>query len=161
MWHNAWILLEQHTIIQYSFSYKCRVFRWPWSTPPTTVIQLTNSLLSSRHHCKTSCQVPKEGFHSLIPRPLPDFILQPWRKIRTSGTGNGGLGQYVTWTCFVLTESTISTLWRSFDPRPPDFFPRLRDKIWEGRLGTRLGVAWLLHTWDNLTPTKCHHFYLM
>ena len=52
---------------------------------------------------------------SLVPRPLPDFISQPWRKIRrrpgiksTSRTGNGGLGQYVTWTQFVLTESTIS-----------------------------------------------------
>ena len=37
--------------------------------------------------------------HSLIPRPLPDFFSQPWRKIRrkpgiktTSRTGNGGLG---------------------------------------------------------------------
>ena len=36
---------------------------------------------------------------SLVPRPLPDFILQPWRKIgrrsgikTTSRTGNGGLG---------------------------------------------------------------------
>ena len=52
---------------------------------------------------------------SLIPRSLPDFISQPWRKIgrrpgskTTSRTGNGGLGQYVTWTRFVLTESTIS-----------------------------------------------------
>jgi len=52
---------------------------------------------------------------SLIPRSLPDFISQPWRKIgrrpgskTTSRTGNGGLGQYVTWTQFVLTESTIS-----------------------------------------------------
>ena len=36
---------------------------------------------------------------SLVPRPLPDFISQPWRKIRRrpgintmSRTGNGGLG---------------------------------------------------------------------
>ena len=36
---------------------------------------------------------------SLVPRPLPDFISQPWRKIgrmaginSTSRTGNGGLG---------------------------------------------------------------------
>ena len=35
----------------------------------------------------------------LVPRPLPDFISQPWRKIgrrpgiiATSQTGNGGLG---------------------------------------------------------------------
>ena len=35
-------------------------------------------------------------------------------------------------TRFVLTESTVSGPWRSFDPRPsPDFSPRLRDKIWE------------------------------
>ena len=54
---------------------------------------------------------------SLIPRPLPDFISQPWRKIgrrpgiiATSRTGNGGLGYY--------------------KPIPP--FPvRLQDKIWE------------------------------
>ena len=52
---------------------------------------------------------------SLVPRPLPDFISQLWRKIgkrpgskTTSRTGNGGLGQYVTWTWFVLTKSTIS-----------------------------------------------------
>ena len=52
---------------------------------------------------------------SLVPRLLSDFISQPWRKIgrrpgikTTSRTGNGGLGQYVTWTRFVLTESTIS-----------------------------------------------------
>ena len=31
---------------------------------------------------------------SLVPRPLPDFISQPWRKIgrRPGRTGNGGLG---------------------------------------------------------------------
>ena len=40
--------------------------------------------------------------------------------------------QYVMWTRFVLTESTISDPWRSFDPRPsPNFSPRLWDKIWE------------------------------
>ena len=60
---------------------------------------------------------------SLVQRPLPDFISQPWRKIArrpeiktTSRTGNGGLGQYVRWTWFVLTKSTISSPWRSFDP---------------------------------------------
>ena len=75
---------------------------------------------------------------NLVPRPLPDFISQPWRKIgrrpgikTASWTGNGGLGLCVTWTRFVLTESTISGPWRSYDPRPPDFSPRLRDKIWE------------------------------
>ena len=47
------------------------------------------------------------GAPSLVPRPLPDFISQPWRKIRrrpgtitTSRTGNGGLDSYVMWTRF-------------------------------------------------------------
>ena len=36
---------------------------------------------------------------------------------------------YVT---YYITKSTISGPWHSNDPRPsPDFFPRLRDKIWE------------------------------
>ena len=43
---------------------------------------------------------------SLVPRPHPDFILQPWRKIgrrpgiKSMSTENGGLGWYVTWTRF-------------------------------------------------------------
>ena len=77
---------------------------------------------------------------SLVPSLLPDFIAQPWRKIirrpwnqTTSRTGNGGLGQYITWTRFVLTEFTISAPWRNFDPRPsPGFSPQLKDKMWEG-----------------------------
>ena len=37
-----------------------------------------------------------------------------------------------TESTYVLTESTISSLWRSNYPRPsPDFSPRLQDKIWE------------------------------
>ena len=37
------------------------------------------------------------------------------------------------WTRFVLTGSTISGPWRSFDPRPSlHSSPRLRDKVWEG-----------------------------
>ena len=33
---------------------------------------------------------------------------------------------------YVLTNSTISDPWHSFDPRPsPNFSPQLRDKIWE------------------------------
>jgi len=77
--------------------------------------------------------------HSLVSRPLPDFISQPWRKIGRrpgiidmSRTGNGGLGQYKPGPCYVLPESTISGPWRINDPRPsPDFSPRLWDKIWE------------------------------
>ena len=45
--------------------------------------------------------VPMQLPISLVPRPLPDFISQPWRKIgrrpgikTTSRTGNGGLGLY-------------------------------------------------------------------
>ena len=46
------------------------------------------------------------GF-SFVPRPLPDFILQPWRKIgrwpgtnTTSRTENGGPNSYIMWTRF-------------------------------------------------------------
>ena len=58
---------------------------------------------------------------SLVPRPLPDFISQPWRKIgrrpgtnTTSWTGNGGLDSYVMWTRFhndgnVPTQYAAST----------------------------------------------------
>ena len=58
---------------------------------------------------------------SLVPRPLPDFFSQPWKKIgRRSGiktksrTGNGGLGLYKPSPRYVLTESTISSPWRSY-----------------------------------------------
>ena len=51
---------------------------------------------------------------SLVPRPLPDFISQPWRKIgrrpgskTTSRTGNGGLSQYVMWTWFVRNVDSV------------------------------------------------------
>ena len=50
----------------------------------------------------TQCRGREEG--SLVPRPLLDFISQPWRRrpgIKTmSRTGNGGLGLYVMWTQF-------------------------------------------------------------
>ena len=58
---------------------------------------------------------------SLVPRPLPDLILQLWRKIgrrpgtiTTSRTGNGGLDSYVMWTRFhndgnVPTQYAAST----------------------------------------------------
>ena len=76
---------------------------------------------------------------SLIPRPLPDFISQQWRKIgwrpgikTASQTGNGGLGWYKPSPRYILTKSTISGPWRSLHPRSsPNFSPRLRDKIWE------------------------------
>ena len=60
-------------------------------------------------------------WRSLVPRPLPDFISQPWRKIgrrpgtiTTSRAGNGGLDSYVMWTRFhndgnVPTQCAAST----------------------------------------------------
>ena len=64
---------------------------------------------------RTQLEQKHRNGSSFVPRPLPDFISQPWRKFgrrpgikTTSRTRNGGLGQYVTWTRFVLTESTIS-----------------------------------------------------
>ena len=104
----------------------------------------TNNLILQKTDAQI--EVPFTIFRSLIPRSLPDFISQLWRKIRrrpgiktTSRTGNGGLGQYITWTRFVLTEFTISGPWRSFVPRPsPNFSPWLRDKR---GLGTRLNLS--------------------
>ena len=56
---------------------------------------------------------------SLVPRPLPDFISQPWRKIgRRTGTNDTDwkwwTRQYVMWTRFcndgkVPTQYTAST----------------------------------------------------
>ena len=50
-------------------------------------------------HLRTSFnlrETSKTGY--IAPRPLPDFISQPWQKIRRtrSRTGNGGLSYYVT-----------------------------------------------------------------
>ena len=49
---------------------------------------------------------------SLVPRPLPDFILQLWRKIgrrpgniTASRTRNGGLGYYEPSPHYVLTAT--------------------------------------------------------
>ena len=122
----------------------------------------SSSLLELAHHVlqttDSACEQiqRKQQTHvigSLVPRPLPDFISQLWRKIgrkigrkpgskTVSQTGNGGLGlykpspRYVLYKPsprYVLTESTISGPWRSFAPRPsPDFSPQLRNKIWEG-----------------------------
>ena len=51
------------------------------------------------HALPMCCLLYQHPFPSLVPRPLPDFILQPWRKLgrrpgtsTTSRTGNGGLG---------------------------------------------------------------------
>ena len=52
------------------------------------------------------CMENMECDLSLVPRPLPDFILQLWRKIgrrpgikTTSRIGNGGLGFVMMATC--------------------------------------------------------------
>ena len=51
-------------------------------------------------------------------------------------------------TLFVLTESTISGLWHSFDPRPsPNFSPQLQDIKSGSGLGTRLMVAKIFGLW--------------
>ena len=61
------------------------------------------------------------SIHSLVPRPIPDLILQLWRKTgRRPGTNatlwtrNGGLDSYVMWTQFhndgnVPTQYAAST----------------------------------------------------
>ena len=69
---------------------------------------------------------------SLVPRPLPDFNSQPWRKIGRR-PGIKTTQNYVTdrkwWIRLVHNVESVCT---SFDPRPsPDFSQRLRDKIWE------------------------------
>ena len=75
--------------------------------------------------------------YSIVPRSLPDFISQPWRKIRrrpgiiaTSRNRNGRLSWYEPSPHYILTESTISGQWCSNDPSP-NFSPQLQDKIWE------------------------------
>ena len=71
--------------------------QWPYQSKIVgagpDVSQLTDKGLQRRYDMVTSPQ------GSLVPRPLPDFISQPWRKIgrrpgtiTTSRTGNGGLG---------------------------------------------------------------------
>ena len=88
-------------------------------------------------------------YYSLIPRPLPDFILQLWRRssgiIATSRAGNGGLGQYVIWTRFVLTESTISSPWCSNDPRPSPNVTS-RNHGCEIKSGSGLGIKLIFPT---------------
>ena len=79
---------------------------------------------SESNSCSTILRVCLNCCHtdgSLVPRPLPDFISQLWRKIgrrpgtnTTSRTGNGGLDSYVMWTRFhndgnVPTQYAAST----------------------------------------------------
>ena len=45
---------------------------------------------------------------SLVPRPLPDFISQPWRKIREKAWDQNYVTDQKWWTRLVQTESTIS-----------------------------------------------------
>ena len=75
---------------------------------------------------------------SLVPRPLPDFISQPWKKNWEKAWDHKYVTERKWWTRFVLTESTISSPWHSFDPRPsPDFSHGCEIKSGSG-LGTRL-----------------------
>ena len=78
-------------------------------------------LASSGFACTFALRAKQLSRPSLVPRPLPDFISQPWRKIgrrpgtnNTSRTGNGGLDSYVMWTRFhndgnVPTQYPVST----------------------------------------------------
>jgi len=69
------------------------------------------------------------------PQATPRFYLAAMEKNWEKAWDQNYVTDRKWWTRFVLTESTISGLWHSFDPRPsPDFSPRLRDKIseWPG-----------------------------
>ena len=68
--------------------------------------------IAAKCNCEISCPLHPitakcASTSLLVPRPLPDFISQPRRKIgrrpgtiTTSRTGHGGLGYYVMWTWF-------------------------------------------------------------
>ena len=97
---------------------------------PITLVSVHDQVLPQCSFLRDHIQYLFVGFHvreelgmrlfpiklASSPGPSQIFILQPWRKIgrrpgikTTSQTGNGGFGQYVTWTRFVLTKSTISS----------------------------------------------------
>ena len=70
---------------------------------PPVIIQTGSSFLILYSGCYPPVTI-QTG--SLVPRPLPDFISQPWRKIgrrpgtiTTSRTGNGGLDFIMMATC--------------------------------------------------------------
>ena len=69
---------------------------------------------------------------SLVPRPLPDFILQLWRKI---GGRPGTITVYVTdrkwWTRFRNDGSTMCGRYKRLSLPRRFFSSQLRDKIWE------------------------------
>jgi len=54
------------------------------------------SIIHTTIYCMVMVKPCSQASISLVPRPLPDFISQPWRRrpgIKTiSRTGNGGLG---------------------------------------------------------------------
>ena len=101
-----------------------------WSIPPSLFrvkVYTVGALVSLEFHVKTihvlythihSCTcmcvlvcmllriLTNRLLLSLVPRPHPDFILQPWRKIRrrpgikSTSTENVGFGWYVMWSRF-------------------------------------------------------------
>ena len=95
------------------------------NTSPGTSLSTVSRLYDITHEKQSNIWKPILLTHhqltSLVPRPLPDFISQPWRKIgrrpgtiTTSRTGNGGLDSYVMWTRFhndgnVPTQYAAST----------------------------------------------------
>ena len=96
---------------------------------------------------------------SLVPRPLPRFYLAAVKKNREKAWDQNYVTDWKWWTRlykqsprYVLTESTISGLWRSFDPRPAGLLPIFLHgcKIKSGRgLGTRL--------WPYMVVQPCYY----
>ena len=106
---------EEHKLSPSVISYP-DYFLWEQGLVPKLVPRLRSWEQGSRSHSTFN-----KVSYSLVPRPLPDFISQPWRKIgrrpgtiTTSRTGNGGLDSYVMWTRFhndgnVPTQYAAST----------------------------------------------------
>ena len=114
-------------VYKHWYSIQGKVYNGSFSTVCSTItiilFQINSctwkSIASLLRHLQNKNQ--KSLLAGLVPRPLPDFISQPWRKIgrrhgikTRSQTRNGGLGQYKASPCYILTESTISGPWHSF-----------------------------------------------
>ena len=119
--------LQDIQVYKHWYSIQGKVYNDSFSTVCSTItiilFQINSctwkSIASLLRHLQNKNQ--KSLLAGLVPRPLPDFISQPWRKIgrrhgikTRSQTRNGGLGQYKASPCYILTESTISGPWHSF-----------------------------------------------
>ena len=127
------------SILAWSYADSCWAVKHLWESYTdllTNTLHVATYIMVGKYNvCFTNFTATQT---SPVPRPLPDFISQPWRKIgrkpgiKTMSQTVFVLTDWKWWTRFVLTQSTISGLWRSFDPRPShDFSPRLWEKIWE------------------------------